>query len=233
MTTVAIIGADGAGKTTIAQKLEASFSPPVKYLYMGANIESSNVALPTSRLILYFKLRSYKKEARRKGITDPGFVSTHHSAHRQVKYGKIGSTVRAMNRLAEGWFRQLISWSYQLRGFIVIYDRHFLFDAASPATKHKRFTDRLYYWTLTHLYPQPNLVIFLDAPPEVLFARKGEASVDYLHKRRQAFLAQGQKTANFIRVDAAQPLERVLAEVSRHILAFQAAKSPQKARSSG
>ena len=51
MTTVAIIGADGAGKSTVAKALEGSMPLPTKYIYMGANIESANIALPTSRLI--------------------------------------------------------------------------------------------------------------------------------------------------------------------------------------
>ena len=51
MYTVALIGGDGAGKTTIADQLRDSFPLPLKYLYMGINIESSNVALPTSRII--------------------------------------------------------------------------------------------------------------------------------------------------------------------------------------
>jgi thymidylate kinase len=228
MFTVALIGADGAGKTTIGQLLAAHFPVPVKYLYMGANIESSNAALPTSRLILFIKLWRYKRIAKRSGIIDPGFVSTHHKAHRSVKYGRIGATLRLLNRLAEGWFRQLISWVYQLRGFIVIYDRHFLFDAASANPEGQRFIDRVYYWLLTHLYPQPDLVIFLDASPEILYARKGEATLESLQKRREAYIAQGKKTANFIRVDAAQPIDQVIAEVSGQIMTFHSTSNLPK-----
>jgi thymidylate kinase len=221
MTTVAIIGADGAGKTTIANKLAEECPVPTRYLYMGPNIESSNITLPTSRLILFFKLWSYKRTAKREGITDPKFISTHHNAHRKVKRGRIGSTLRLFNRLAEGCFRQLISWLYQLRGFVVVYDRHFLFEAAT-AGDHKRRppTDRLYYWLLANVLPQPELVIFLDASPEVLFARKGEGTLDYLQRKREVCLAEGKKTANFVRVDASRPLDQVLAEVSQRIVAF-------------
>lgn len=224
MFSVALIGADGAGKTTVAQKLEQASPVPVKYLYMGTNIESSNIALPWSRLVLRLKLLSYKRTAKRAGITDPGFVSTHHSAHRSVKPGPVRGTLRLINRLVEGWYRQLVSWNYQRQGTVVVYDRHLLFDAAPP-TQHKRRLDRLYYFLLTYFYPDPDLVIFLDAPPEVLFARKGEATLDYLRHRQQAFLAQGEKTANFIRVDASQPLETVLAEVTRHIMGFYAGQT--------
>lgn len=221
MPTVALVGADGAGKTTIARKLPEFCPVPTRYIYMGTNIESSNIALPTSRLFLFLKLQSYKRKARRKGITDPDYVSTHHNAHRSVKRGKIGSTLRFFNRLAEAGFRQLVSWVYQLRGYVVVYDRHVLFNAAtSDGKKHSNLSDRLFYWILAHLFPQPELVIFLDAPPEVLFARKGEGTLDYLQRKREACLIQGEKMDNFIQIDATQPLDAVLAEVSREIVTF-------------
>ena len=50
--TVAIVGTDGAGKSTVVRGLSESLSVPCKKLYMGPNIESSNVALPRSRLAL-------------------------------------------------------------------------------------------------------------------------------------------------------------------------------------
>ena len=51
MASIALIGPDGAGKTTVTRFLEASSLLPFKYLYMGINLEASNVALPTFRFI--------------------------------------------------------------------------------------------------------------------------------------------------------------------------------------
>ena len=39
--TVALVGSDGAGKTTIARSLEKTSSLPVKYMYMGLSPISS------------------------------------------------------------------------------------------------------------------------------------------------------------------------------------------------
>ena len=52
---VALIGPDGAGKTTIARMLEERSPLPLKYIYMGENIGASNFALPTSRFLEYFR----------------------------------------------------------------------------------------------------------------------------------------------------------------------------------
>ena len=55
MFSLALIGPDGAGKTTITARLQQSSTILVKCLYMGINIEASNHALPTSRFVEYFK----------------------------------------------------------------------------------------------------------------------------------------------------------------------------------
>jgi hypothetical protein len=54
--TVALIGPDGAGKTTVARRLEQTgLEVPVKYLYMGINADASNHLLPTTRLVRALK----------------------------------------------------------------------------------------------------------------------------------------------------------------------------------
>jgi thymidylate kinase len=126
---------------------------------------------------------------------------------------------RLVNFLGEEWYRQLLSWSYQARGYIVLYDRHFLFDFSLDGVDSdvSTFERRLHRWILTRLYPRPSLAVYLDAPAEVLFARKGEKTPEELENRRQAFLHQATQFRNFVRVDGTQPLSQVCAEVSRLI----------------
>jgi adenylate kinase family enzyme len=214
MSSVTLIGPDGAGKTTLTRRLEASGLLPFRYLYMGVNISASNVALPTSRLADRLKGRS---------SSDPGtHAPAGGAAGRRGVKGRIRALARLGNRLAEEWFRQLVSWGYQLRGFVVLYDRHFVFDFAPEIEGRATdgFDARLHRWCLTHLYPRPDLVIFLDAPGEVHHARKGESTVEELERRRQAFLRQGERLPNFVRVDATRPLEEVYREVAAQVVHF-------------
>jgi thymidylate kinase len=221
MFTVALIGPDGAGKTTMARRLVNTFPLPIRYLYMGVNIESSNVALPTSRLIEKIKqLRNKKSGAARSS----GHVSQERKRKKSGVLASLRAGLRLVNRLSEEWYRQFLSWKYQRKGHIVVYDRHFQFDFErnKNGTKDNGFhlTDWLHRWCLANLYPRPDLVIYLDAPAEVLYARKREATLEYLESRRQAFLQQGKQIPNFVVIDSTQPLERVYSEVAARIMSF-------------
>jgi thymidylate kinase len=224
MLTVALIGGDGAGKTTIAKRLEQSSRLPIKYLYMGVSTQSSNHSLLTSRLALLLRIR-----ASRKGLKESGVIEIDKISARDLEWGPserspIWLSLRCLNRLAEAWYRQLLSVIYQMRGYVVVYDRHFLFETAPLGHgfgRQKRSPlDGLYYWIMDHLYPKPRLVILLDAPVEMLYERKREATLDHLNKQRQVCLEEGKKVEKFVRIDAAQPIEKVFEEVLQQIERF-------------
>lgn len=213
MSTITLVGLDGAGKTTIAKLLMESSVRPMKYLYMGTAIGSSNYALPTSRLLHYLRKRRSQNLAFE---AQP----TLRPLEKRSTRGRIGATFVLLHRLSEEWFRQLVSWSFQLRGFVLLYDRHFIFECAPSDVMEqarRRLSDRIHFWLLCHAYPTPKLVFFLDAPPEVLFERKPEATLEYLAERRRTYLQLGKQMPNFLRIDATQPLDEVLVEIQTHI----------------
>jgi thymidylate kinase len=219
MASVALIGPDGAGKTTLTRMLEASGVRPFKYIYMGIDTRRGNIALPTSRAAEAIKVRLAARRERRPP-TGPG--SGHEPASRRGTVKTLRAAARLAHRLTDECYRQLASWLFQARGFTVLYDRHFVFDFALEVAGDVRepFDRRLHRLWLTHLYPRPDLVIFLDAPGELLFARKGELTIPELERRRQAFLAVGSRVRRFVRVDATRPLSEVFDDVSRLVAAL-------------
>ena len=216
MFSVALIGPDGAGKTSLTARLRASCAVPIKCLYMGINIEASNHALLTSRLLEHFKHR----QNTRSGVYRSGDDSPSRGENEKRGVGgwlwAIGCLI---NRLLEEWYRQLLSWGYQICGYAVVYDRHFLYDFTLDGIgEEKQPGDkRLHRWLLEHCYPRPCLTSYLDAPGEMLFARKGEKTMEELERRRQAFLRLGERVKNFVQIDATRPFDVVYTEVSRLI----------------
>ena len=230
MTAVALIGADGAGKTTVAHMLVERAPVPVRYVYMGVNAGSSNVSLPTTRLVHRWKIRRVGRERRARGESTTAPVSLHGLEHRKDSRGRVWAAARLANRIAEELLRQVVSSWHQARGFVVVYDRHFLFDYGAGKTP-RRLSDRVHRWFLERVYPKPDLVIFLDAPTDVLLSRKQEVPVEYLEARRRAYLRQGGRVRRFEVVDAAQPLDIVYEQVARSIEA-EVARSSETQRES-
>ncbi len=213
--TVALIGCDGAGKTTVARALERAPGLPIRYLYMGVSAEASNRQLPTTRLA------NLVKRARGGGGSQhplPAVAPAHSAGRVRSARRSARAGLRLANRLAEEWYRQLIAQAYRARGDIVVFDRHFVADyhAYDIAGSGRPIARRIHGWVLSRAYPKPDLVVFLDAPPAVLHARKGEGTIASLTRRREEYLSLADRGLGgaFAVVSATQPLPVVVEEVA-------------------
>ena len=226
MVTIALIGADGAGKTTIGRRLEDELPIPAKYLYMGVNAAAGNHVLPTTRLVRAIK-RARGAAPDTAGPPDPLAARLPSSGGGVVKRLRRSAraSLRLANRLAEEWHRQLLAWRHQRRGQVVIFDRHYFSDylaydiAGGPGLPLSR---RIHGFLLARAYPRPDLVIFLDAPAQVLLDRKGEGTLESLERRRGDYLAVAGHCRRFEVVDATRPVDDVLDEVAQLVLAAAA-----------
>jgi thymidylate kinase len=227
MFTVALIGPDGAGKTTVGRRLEAELELPATYLYMGVNAEASNHVLPTTRAIRAVK-RARGAAPDTAGPPDPLVRPERPTGVLRRARRATGNAGRLANQLAEEWHRQLRAWLNVRRGRVVIFDRHFFADfyaydiACGDARPLGR---RVHGLVLERLYPKPDLVVYLDAPPEVLLSRKGEGTIEALARRRRDYLTIARFTDHFATVDACRPPDEVTREVVRIVHAFAAART--------
>jgi thymidylate kinase len=221
---VALVGPDGSGKTTISRRLQETFAAPIKYVYMGVNPESSNLMLPTTRLAHAIKRLLGVKPSER-GPRDPNEVQVtpKSPAKRALRAAKSG--LRLTNQIAEEWFRQGLTWYYERRGYIVLFDRHFFCDYYSydiaPTDQTRPLSRRIHGALLKSVYPKPDLMIYLNAPADVLLARKGEGTLEILEGRREAYMEMRGLVPCFVQVDATQPEDAVLQEVTNMILEFR------------
>lgn len=202
MVSVAIVGLDGAGKTTITRRLVERLPYQTVYLYMGMNPDSSNVALPSTRLVHALKKRGSSGEG---GAP----VSLHSIAERRRKRGRVWSTLRLLNRLAEEMVRHGLGLLHGWRGRLVVADRDFFIDYSVAAKPPLALSDRIHLFVLGKLLPKPDLVVWLDAPPDVLYGRKPEVPISYLERRREGIGRLGSAFRRFEVVDADRSLDEV------------------------
>jgi thymidylate kinase len=221
MFSVALIGADGAGKTTVARHLEAEQLLPIRYLYMGVSKRSSNRMLPTTRLLWALKQASGRDDDEG-GPPDPSQKRRPARGWRRLAVS-ARRTILLANRMAEEWYRLLLATLYRYRGYIVIFDRHFYTDyyAHDIATNDSRsLARRIHGLVLNRLYPKPDLLILLDAPASVLYDRKREGTVELLERRRAEYWQLQDQVPHFRVVDASQPQEVVVREVTELVRNF-------------
>jgi thymidylate kinase len=103
------------------------------------------------------------------------------------------------------------------RSTLVLNDRHFL----DIFVDRKRYRYGGPLWLLKLIWraiPKPDIVVILDAAPEVLQARKQEVSFEETARQCQAYRLLAPTLNNCHLVDATQSLERVVDEVGDVIL---------------
>ncbi len=83
------------------------------------------------------------------------------------------------------------------------------------------------------LLAKPDLVLLLDAPVDVLQSRKQEVPPAETQRQRMAYLDLVRGLANGRVIDAAQPPEKVAAQIQRVILDFLAQRTSRRERNKG
>ena len=164
MATVALVGGDGSGKTTIAKYLVQTSKLPIKYIYMGLSTMKRVPAFPTTLLIRYYKFRSYKNSARTSGVLYQEQSILHDYHHNQTKRRDLWHAIHGLNFLIDVLYRQVYSWVYVLRGYLVIYNRLCLCMAAPEFNGNREikrhWIDRTLYWVFNNILSRVRFGIF-------------------------------------------------------------------------
>jgi hypothetical protein len=133
--------------------------------------------------------------------------------HGKPPRGTFLSLVKIVVWLGEEWYASVF---HEEKGALLICDRYYHDLLVDP--KRYRFGAPLWIARLIgRLMPQPMLWILLNAPAEVLQARKQEVAPEETARQCKAYLEFIHKQRKHVVVDASQPLDKVIADVEHAI----------------
>lgn len=195
---VVVLGPDGAGKSAVLDALQSGWAP------LFSRIERRHL-LPTP--------------ARR--ASEPGFAVDPHGRPPRGRLGSLAKLAQLALAYRLGHHRHVAP--HLSAGALVLFDRYahdlvvdpLRFRYGGPPGLARR---------LLALAPVPDLVFGLDAPVEVLHARKAELAPDELGRQRAAYRALVDATPGGVLLDAARPLESVVAQAHAALLTRLAAR---------
>ena len=190
---VVFLGADGSGKSTVIDRVKQD-------------------------LALAFRCNQYIHLRPRLGLAVNKNSVPVIDPHGKPSRGWFTSTLKIIYFIFDyimGYLWKI--YPHLVRSTFVIFDRYYHDLLVDP--KRYRFggSVKLAQW-LGQLIPQPDLWILLDAPAEVLQARKQEVSFEETARQREAYLEMISNFSNSVIVDASQPLDEVVADVNKAIL---------------
>ena len=205
---VALLGPDGAGKTTLCTMI--SELPSRKVPFGNAHYRKLyHRVLPPLGAIESALLRRPRRP--QPDPMNPHGMSPRHPLVWLFSYGYY---------TVDHWLSEII-WNRQKLAHInlMLHDRHPLEVVIDP--RRYRYTGPLFLarW-IGRLAPKPDLVVVLDAPPEVIQARKQDVTFEETVRQRAAYRALAESLPNGRIVDATQPLDKVISDVISHITAF-------------
>jgi thymidylate kinase len=205
---VVFLGTDGSGKSTVIGCVQQRLEP---------------VFRQTARYHLRPRLRKRKGQPLRAGtqsiVTEP---------HAQPLRGRASS----LAKLAFWWMSYTFGYLRDIfpqltRSTLIVFDRYYhdlLVDAQRYRYRGSLWAARL----VGKFVPRPHLFILLDAPPEVLFARKQEVAFHEISRQREAYLMLVQSLDNGHVVDASKPLAEVVLEVEKVVLDYMVARTASR-----
>jgi thymidylate kinase len=182
---IAFMGPDGSGKSLVLNAVGHEFAP-------------------SFRTIRHFHMRPrlIGRRATNQGpVTDP---------HGQPPRGALASIAKVVDL----WLDYILGYLFRIlpglvRTELVLFDRCF-YDLLVDSRRIRYGGPPWLLRTAARMAPGPDLVILLDAPPEVLRARKQEVSPSEVARQRAAYVELARSLRSAVVVNAAQPAEDVI-----------------------
>jgi len=190
---VVILGPDGSGKSSVIDKIIPDLAPAFRktqYIHLRPSLGRENTGRNTP-------------------------VDAPHSRRAR---GRFASVVKVFYLLFDYCVGYLLRIRPMLvRSTFVVFDRYYHDLMVDP--KRYRFSGPLWFArSVAGLVPKPDVTILLDAPADLIQARKKEVPLKETERQREEYLRLVGEMQNGIVIDASQPLESVVTDVNKAIL---------------
>ena len=201
--TVALIGPDGCGKSTVAQAVVNT----LRHVYLTADPKRLHLRpgfLPP--------LRDLLRPSRWR--QDPHASSPNTSPHEQAPDGSVGSLARLLYYASDyvvGHYSTVAPHARWKRS-LVVFERYYYDLIVDPKRMRIDMPDGVAKALLPWI-PKPDVVLLLDAPPEMIHARKPELPPYEVARQIKAYRTLVDELFMGHRVDATQNVEQVVHDV--------------------
>ena len=186
---VAFLGSDGSGKSTIIEKI------------MGKN-------LPFRRKD-YFHLKPFKTDMKNKKVVD--------NPHAYPEYGKIKSYIKLFYFLYQynlGWIRNILT--LKIKSSLIVFDRYY--DDLLIDTKRYRYGGSIKFAKfIRNFIPKSDLYFVLVAEPEIIYERKKEVPFDEIKKQVKKY-EELVDNKRYIKVDVSKTPDEIVSFIVKKIL---------------
>src|SRR5438094_1673448 len=189
---VAVMGPDGAGKSTLIEHLVQAVGP----------------AFDRHRLFHWRPMLLWRRKTTR-DTTQP---------HSLPPHGRLWSVARLFAHLLDYWLGYwLVIRPVLARSGLVVFDRYF--DDVLIDPKRYRYGGPLWLARMLRpLIPQPDLILVLDATEEAVLSRKQEVDPAEVQRQRQLYARCVDKASSTRVINATGSISQVTAEAVKTVI---------------
>ena len=192
---IAFMGPDGCGKSLVLGAVSREFAPAfrnVRQYHMRPRVVG-------------------RKPTNQGPVTDP---------HGEPPRGLAASVAKVIDLWVDyslGYLAGILPAGIRTR--LTLFDRCF-YDLLVDSKRIRYGGPPWLLRAAARLSPGPDLVILLDAPPDVLWARKREVPLEEVARQRAAYLEVARELRSAVVVNAAQPAEDVIHDAVQAITGY-------------
>lgn len=152
----------------------------------------------------------------RPALSKDGGGSAADDPHGKPPRGTLSSALKLAWMALNWWGAWFHHLGRQARHGMVVFDRYHA-DLLVDPLRYRYGGPAWLAALVTRMMPQPEAVLFLDADPAVLWARKQEVTIECLAASRARYLELAATNQRVVVIDASQPLNGVIADVLARI----------------